>query len=64
MTPRKFTVGDRVTYISGSFDGNVRPGLYTIAGVLPLTSAGYQYRVKSTLDVHERVIDEVQLRSG
>ncbi len=59
----KFATGDRVIFQPGRFDGNVRAGPYTIVRVLPVTSAGCQYRVKSTLDSHERVIDEAQLRA-
>ena len=61
MTSHKFAVGDRVTYMPGRFDGNVRPGVYTIVRLLPITVTGCQYRAKSALDVHERVINEAQL---
>lgn len=64
MSSCKFAAGDRVSLIPGRFDGNVRPGVYTIVRILPVTTAGRQYRVKSALDVHERVVDEAQLRAA
>ncbi|MDA8250415.1 MAG: hypothetical protein M0Z28_14760 [Rhodospirillales bacterium] len=63
MSSHKFAVGDRVAFVPGRFDGNVRPGVYTIVRILPVTSGGCQYRAKSALDSHERVIDEAQLRA-
>lgn len=64
MTSHKFVAGDRVAFQPGRFDGNVRAGIYTVVRVLPVTSAGCQYRVKSALDSHERVLDEAQLRAA
>ena len=61
MTVHKFAAGERVTFIPGRFDRNVRPGIYTIVRLLPVTSQGCQYRVRNLVDAHERVIDEVQL---
>lgn len=60
----KFAAGDRVIFQPGRFDGNVRAGAYTVVRVMPLTPSGWQYRVKSTQDSHERVIDEAQLRAA
>ena len=31
---------------------------------MPVTNQGCQYRAKSVLDSHERVLDEVQLRGA
>lgn len=64
MTSHKFAVGDRVVYEPGRFEGLVPPGIYTITRILPVTSAGCQYRVKSTLESQERVMDEAQLRAA
>ncbi len=62
MTDYKFAAGDRVALLTNSANPNVRGGVYTIIRRLPLGSQGCQYRAKSALDTHERVVDEVQLR--
>ncbi len=62
MIAHKFSAGDRVQFQPGRFDVNVRPGVYTIVRRMPVTGTSCQYRVKSALDNHERVIDEAQLR--
>ncbi len=62
MTDYKFAAGDRVALVTNSANPNVRAGVYTIVRRLPLSSQGCQYRAKSALDSHERVVDEVQLR--
>ncbi len=62
MSVHKFSAGDRVSFLPGRFDTNVRPGIYTIVRTLPVASQGCQYRVKNVQDDHERVIDEAQLR--
>jgi hypothetical protein len=60
----KFTTGDRVIFIPGTTrsDGNVRRGVYTVVRALPVAGRGHQYRIKSDMDEHERVVDEAQLR--
>jgi hypothetical protein len=58
----KFAPGDKVALTTNSSNVNVRPGIYTIVRRMPITEGGYQYRAKSALDSHERVVDEVQLR--
>ncbi len=63
MAKHKFAAGDRVELLPAG-SSNVRPGIYTIVWVMPITSQGYQYRVKSALDNHERVLDEAQLRTA
>jgi len=62
MLTHKFTAGDRVAFIPGSLDRNVRRGIYTIVRALPGAGQGCQYRVKHLEDQHERIIDEDQLR--
>ena len=64
MTLHKFAVGDRVSFQPGRYDGYVPAGIYTITRVLPVTSAGCQYRVKNALNNQERVLDEAQLRAA
>lgn len=61
MMKHKFAVGDRVKFLPSGLDANVRPGVYTIVRALPVTSFGCQYRAKSALDSHERVLNEEQL---
>jgi len=58
----KFAVGDKVALMANSSNINVRPGIYTIVRRMPASSQGCQYRAKSALDNHERVVDETQLR--
>ncbi|HEY0422639.1 MAG TPA: hypothetical protein VGC82_04880 [Rhodopila sp.] len=62
MAEYKFAVGDRVALMANSSNINVRPGIYTIVRRMPASSQGCQYRAKSALDNHERVVDEAQLR--
>jgi hypothetical protein len=64
MAQHKYAAGDRVTLLPDRFNANARPGVYTIVRAMPVTNQGCQYRAKSTLDSHERVLDEVQLRSA
>lgn len=62
MAEYKFSTGDKVALTSNSSNVNVRPGIYTIVRRMPVTNQGCQYRAKSALDNHERVVDEAQLR--
>nr|WP_294554653.1 hypothetical protein [uncultured Rhodopila sp.] len=62
MTQHKFAVGDKVALVTNSANANVRSGIYTIIRRMPASSQGCQYRAKSALDSHERVVDEAQLR--
>jgi hypothetical protein len=64
MTSAKFGIGDRVSFVPGKYDNNVTRGVYTVVRTMPATNQGYQYRVKSLHDSHERVIDEAQLASA
>ncbi len=64
MSDHKFSAGDRVTLVPDRSNGNVRAGVYTIVRTMPVTSYGCQYRAKSVLDSHERVLDEAQLRGA
>ena len=62
MTERKFASGDRADVLPDRLNPHVRPGVYTIVRAMPVTGHGCQYRAKNTLDNHERVFDESQLR--
>ncbi len=63
MDKSKFTVGDRVALLPDRSNSHVRPGIYTIVRTMPVTHQGWRSRAKSSLDNHERVLDEAQLRS-
>ena len=63
MTEHRFAAGDRVELMADSLNNNLRPGIYTIVRVMPVTSHGCQYRAKNAMDNHERVLDESQLRA-
>ncbi len=64
MAQHKYAVGDRVTLLPDRLNANARPGVYTIVRAMPVTNQGCQYRAKSALDSHERVLDEAQLRNA
>ena len=53
-----------MSFVPGKYDNNVTRGVYTVVRAMPVTNQGFQYRVKSLRDSHERVIDEVQLASA
>lgn len=62
MLKHKFGPGDRVIAMVDTLNQNARSGVYTIVKTLPDAGRGRQYRAKSSLDTHERVLDEHLLR--
>jgi hypothetical protein len=62
MVKPKYAVGDRVIAIADTRNDNIRPGVYTIARVLPVAGRVRQYRARNAADSHERVLDEDMLR--
>lgn len=64
MTKHKFSAGDKVAVDPTRANLHLRPGIYTITQVMPLTGSVCQYRAKNALDQHERVLDEPQLRAA
>ena len=64
MAEHKYAAGDRVILLPDLNNANARPGVDTIVRIMPVTNQGCQYRAKSVLDSHERVLDEGQLRSA
>jgi hypothetical protein len=62
MLRHKFAAGDRVVAVRDTSNENIRPGVYTIVKPLPIAGRGCQYRAKSALDTHERVLDEAMIR--
>ena len=63
MAKHKFSTGQRVQLLPDRTNTNLRPGIYTIVRIMPVTNQGCQYRAKNAMDSHERVLDEAQLRS-
>jgi hypothetical protein len=57
----KFAVGQTVRYSPGLGQGAAGPGSFKIIRLLPETASVLQYRVKSQLDGHERIVREDQL---
>jgi len=64
MPRHKFTVGQEVGFLPSAMDFNVPRGTYRIVRQLPLEAGGFQYRVKTVADGHERLISERQLAPG
>ncbi len=61
MPVYKFAVGDRVEFLPNATDYHVPRVVYTVVRRLPFQGRMCSYRVKSTADGHERVIQEDQL---
>ena len=61
MQAHKYAVGKIVQFTPGAFDQNGRRGNYRVVRHLPAEGADNQYRIKSSLDGHERVVRESQL---
>ena len=62
MATPKFREGQRVVVLPDSNNSSVRAGIYTIIRVMPAEPDGIQYRAKSDMDTHERVLREALLR--
>ena len=61
MATHKYAVGERVAVLPDRVNLHMRAGVYKITRTLPETNGGCQYRVKSEMDPHERVVDEARL---
>ena len=61
MQRHKYAVGEMVRFTPGAFDQNAQPGNYRVLRHLPAEGIDNQYRIKSSLDGHERVVKESQL---
>jgi hypothetical protein len=64
MSLHRFRVGDRVEFAANRQDSHVTPGTYTIIMRMPGDAVDPQYRVKSANDLHQRVMNESQLRKS
>ncbi len=61
MPGHKFKVGQTLQFSPNMFESSARKGTYTVVWLLPADNGCHQYRVKSSLDGHERVVLEHQL---
>ena len=60
MPAHKFKAGQRVT-VAPNRGAGMRGGTFTVIRALPEERGIHQYRIKSTLDGHERVVMESEL---
>lgn len=63
MRNHKYEVGQKVNFASRTRIA-AAAGEYEVIKLLPVEAGQFQYRIKSTLERHERVAAEEQLRSG
>ena len=61
MTDHKFDVGQSVRISSGAKVADAR-GTFLVVRVLPTERGIHQYRIKSEVDGHERVVTEEEVR--
>ena len=61
MSVCKFAVGQTVRFSPDRYPGGASPGTLKVVRLLPEAASVLQYRVKSQLDGHERVVREDQL---
>ena len=61
MKAHRFTVGQTVTFSRSGPPRSAPRETFKIVRLLPAEASDQQYRVKSTLDGHERVVKESQL---
>ena len=61
MNRHKFAIGQVVSFLPGLGELNVLPGRYKIQRLLPSETRDNQYRVKHSVDGHERVVPESKL---
>lgn len=61
MAAHKFTVGQTVHFSPDRQQQRSGQGWFKIVRLLPETASVMQYRVKSQIDGHERVVREDQL---
>ena len=62
MPYHRFKVGQTVVAPSGGPHALISRGPYVVLRLLPLVDDQPQYRVRSTVDGHERVLTEQQIR--
>ena len=60
MEKHRFKVGDAVR-VHQSANPHIPRGSYKVVRLLPAEGSDHQYRLKSSLDGHERVVRETDL---
>jgi len=61
MPAHKFTVGQTVRFSPDRLQESPARGQFKIVRLLPETANNFQYRIKSQVDGHERIVREDQL---
>ncbi len=61
MSAHKFAVGQTVQFSPDRYQGSAGRGRFKIVRLLPEAAHVFQYRVKSLVDGHERVVRGDQL---
>ena len=64
MTIHKFAVGEAVRFSPDRGQEYTGDELFEIVRMLPEARDAHQYRIKSQIDGHERVVREDQLRGA
>lgn len=59
----RFKIGQTVTITSGTFEARAPGETFKVIRQLPAEGRAIPYRIQSTRDRHERVVDEGQLRT-
>jgi uncharacterized protein YjbK len=62
MPDHKFQVGETV-FLESSRNRNIPGGEYVITKKLPERNGGFEYRVKSSKEPHQRIVREDQLKA-
>ena len=60
MATHKFAVGQALHFSPGPGEDRSSKGRYKVVRQLPETGGVFQYRIKSEMDGHERVVREDQ----
>jgi hypothetical protein len=63
MSIYKFKIGETV-FLKPSRDQNLPRGAYTVVRKLPEHDGEFEYRVRSSLEEHERVVRESEMRAA
>jgi hypothetical protein len=61
MLEHKFRIGQAVSFSPGRGVDHRSKGRYTIVRLLPIEGNAPQYRIKNTVDGHERMVREGEL---
>ena len=64
MSARKFDIGQSVYLRPNQFTRNAVFGVFEIRATLPAEDGQFRYRIKSQLELHERVVKESELSTA